>query len=116
MTTGNSCSPISASRASPTTERPFATASFPAMQRTPDSVSCTRFKHSAQIVLSRGQVVLGLLLCLWLHAEPAYSAASVTNTRFTVREAEKALWLVKPSGDRFFSLGVCCVNQGSVAS
>ena len=29
-----------------------------------------------------------------------------------VRDGETA-WLVRPNGERFFSLGVCCVNQGA---
>ena len=39
---------------------------------------------------------------------------SSTNLGFAIqREGERA-WLVRPNGERFFSLGVCCVNQGTL--
>lgn len=31
---------------------------------------------------------------------------------FSIQPLDQRFWLVKPSGERFFSLGVCCVNQG----
>src|SRR6266404_7693501 len=36
-----------------------------------------------------------------------------TATRFSVQRHDGTAWLVKPNGERFFSLGVCCVNQGA---
>jgi len=35
-----------------------------------------------------------------------------TNAPFSIQEREGISWLTKPNGGRFFSLGVCCVNQG----
>src|SRR5947209_7823361 len=35
------------------------------------------------------------------------------NPRFSIRQQGKTAWLVRPNGERFFSLGVCCVNQGA---
>lgn len=32
---------------------------------------------------------------------------------FTIQQQDQTAWLVKPNGERFFSLGVCCVNQGA---
>lgn len=38
--------------------------------------------------------------------------AAVTNAPFSVQKHDGIFWLAKPDGERFFSLGVCCVNQG----
>ena len=35
-----------------------------------------------------------------------------TNAPFSIHEREGISWLTRPDGGRFFSLGVCCVNQG----
>jgi len=32
---------------------------------------------------------------------------------FMIQQQEERTWLVRPNGERFFSLGVCCVNQGA---
>lgn len=36
-----------------------------------------------------------------------------TNGAFSIQQQGETAWLVKPNGDRFFSLGVCCVSQGA---
>src|SRR5439155_15843081 len=36
-----------------------------------------------------------------------------TNAGFSLRQQGETAWLVRPNGERFFSLGVCCVNQGA---
>jgi hypothetical protein len=36
-----------------------------------------------------------------------------TNPGFSIQQQDQTAWLVRPSGARFFSLGVCCVNQGA---
>jgi len=36
-------------------------------------------------------------------------------TPFSIQQQDQAFWLVKPNGERFFSFGVCCVNQGASA-
>ena len=36
-----------------------------------------------------------------------------TNAPFSIHEREGISWLTRPNGQRFFSLGVCCVNQGA---
>src|SRR2546429_933848 len=35
------------------------------------------------------------------------------NPPFSIRQQGETAWLVRPNGERFFSLGVCCVNQGA---
>ena len=40
-------------------------------------------------------------------------AADGNSRAFTIRQEGQTSWLVKPSGERFFSLGVCCVTQGA---
>ena len=36
-----------------------------------------------------------------------------TEEPFSIRRHAGADWLVRPDGTRFFSLGVCCVDQGT---
>ncbi|HEY5913645.1 MAG TPA: hypothetical protein VJA21_23910 [Verrucomicrobiae bacterium] len=38
---------------------------------------------------------------------------SSSNPPFSIQQHGQTSWLVKPSGERFFSFGICCVNQGS---
>ncbi|PYJ81433.1 MAG: hypothetical protein DME22_21185 [Verrucomicrobia bacterium] len=35
------------------------------------------------------------------------------NPPFSIQQEGESAWLVRPNGERFFSLGVCCVNQGA---
>lgn len=37
---------------------------------------------------------------------------ATTNAPFSIHQREGISWLTRPSGERFFSLGVCCVNEG----
>jgi hypothetical protein len=48
-----------------------------------------------------------------LQALPIASAPPATRGfSFSIRQQDTGWWLVSPRGQRFFSLGVCCVNQG----
>ena len=38
---------------------------------------------------------------------------AATNAPFSIQQHEGISWLTKPNGERFFSLGVCVVNQGA---
>ena len=38
------------------------------------------------------------------------------NPCFSIQQQGETVWLVRPNGERFFSLGVCCVNQGASRS
>jgi hypothetical protein len=38
---------------------------------------------------------------------------SATNAPFSIQQRGGISWLAKPNGERFFSLGVCVVNQGA---
>jgi hypothetical protein len=43
-------------------------------------------------------------------------AAAESGSRppaFSIQERDQTAWLVRPNGQPFFSLGVCCVNQGA---
>src|SRR5262245_22570381 len=40
-------------------------------------------------------------------------APKTPKTRFSIQHQDGTAWLVRPNGERFFSLGVCCVNQGA---
>ena len=39
--------------------------------------------------------------------------AAATNAPFSIQQRGGNSWLTKPGGEPFFSLGVCCVNQGA---
>ncbi len=41
------------------------------------------------------------------------SSGAATNDSFSIQQREGIYWLTKPDGERFFSLGVCVVNQGA---
>jgi hypothetical protein len=43
----------------------------------------------------------------------AAAESASTNPGFSIEQQGEAAWLVRPNGERFFSLGVCCVNQGA---
>ena len=40
-------------------------------------------------------------------------AEADTNAPFSIQQRDGISWLTRPDGERFFSLGVCCVNQGA---
>ena len=52
-------------------------------------------------------IIPGLLGLSLLRGEAA------TNAPFSIQQHEGISWLTKPDGKRFFSLGVCVVNQGA---
>ncbi len=53
---------------------------------------------------------------LALGSAPLVSGAEAlsTNLGFSIQQQGESAWLVRPNGERFFSLGVCCVNQGTM--
>ncbi|HKS37731.1 MAG TPA: hypothetical protein VJW76_11115 [Verrucomicrobiae bacterium] len=58
--------------------------------------------------------VAALTLALGIEAKTNGFAASVsTNAPFSIQREGGTAWLVRPNGERFFSLGVCCVNRGA---
>src|SRR5262245_17159226 len=63
-----------------------------------------------------------LILLLGIRGDPGIlSAANAQTTNaslgvgrpFSFRQEDDRLWLIRPDGKRFFSLGICCVNQGA---
>jgi hypothetical protein len=52
-------------------------------------------------------IIVSLII---LNLSPGYAAE--TNAPFSVQKRDDALWLTRPDGERFFSLGACCVSQG----
>jgi hypothetical protein len=65
----------------------------------------------------RPAVLAVAALTLWISARSLPAAATTpTAPPFSIRETNGAAWLVKPSGERFFSLGVCVVTQGASRS
>lgn len=64
-------------------------------------------------VLELGWVAVAMLAQgggLGPHAAGAEALAPAPA--FSIQQREQAFWLVSPTGRPFFSLGVCCVNQG----
>lgn len=53
-----------------------------------------------------------IIIILSLLAFSPWPGGAATNAPFSVQNDEGVFWLTKPNGDRFFSMGVCCVNQG----
>jgi hypothetical protein len=54
------------------------------------------------------RLIVASLLALTLARGPA-----ATNAPYSIQQSEGVSWLTKPNGERFFSLGVCVVNQGA---
>src|SRR5882757_8507645 len=54
-----------------------------------------------------------VLIAISLLALVAPRGLAVTNAPFSIEERNGVSWLVKPNGERFFSLGVCVVNEGA---
>src|SRR5882757_8264817 len=54
-----------------------------------------------------------VLIAISLLALVAPRGLAVTNAPFSIEEREGVSSLVKPNGERFFSLGVCVVNEGA---
>src|SRR6266404_627581 len=53
------------------------------------------------------------LLIASLVAPGAHHLGAATNAPFSIQQREGTSWLVKPNGERFFSLGVCVVTMGA---
>ena len=70
-----------------------------------------------QWVNNRGfaaMVALALTSEIGRSAGPA--EGSSLHPRFSIQRQDKTFWLVAPDSRRFFSFGVCCVNQGASRS
>jgi hypothetical protein len=51
-------------------------------------------------------IILGVV-----NAQPS-TESRAGSPPFSIQQQDEAAWLVRPNGERFFSLGICCVNQG----
>lgn len=71
--------------------------------------SANRFRSRPTGTWRSAQAAVSLAFII---ASIGVRAESVTEG-FTVQQSGDAWWLTKPDGRRFFSLGVCCVNQGA---
>ena len=64
--------------------------------------------------MQKGQVLVRrLFITASLLALCLLPSVAATNDPFSIQQREGVFWLTKPSGERFFSLGVCVVNQGA---
>lgn len=57
-------------------------------------------------------MVQRLLITTSLLALTLLGSQATTNAPFSIQQRDGISWLTKPTGERFFSLGVCVVNQG----
>ena len=58
--------------------------------------------------------IVGALLTLVLGIGRSVAAEGPgANPPFSIERQDRVSWLVRPNGERFFSFGVCCVNQGA---
>jgi hypothetical protein len=59
--------------------------------------------------------MVGVVAALALGSAAFVTAAEglSANPGFSIQQEGEAAWLLRPNGERFFSLGVCCVNQGA---
>ena len=53
------------------------------------------------------------VLLVWTNAPRAVAEGPFASAPFSIQQQGGISWNVKPNGDLFFSLGVCCVNQGT---
>jgi hypothetical protein len=59
------------------------------------------------LIVRTSFITSGLLaLCL-------LSVRAQTNAPYSIQQRDGISWLTRPDGERFFSLGVCCVDQGA---
>ncbi|MCI0745477.1 MAG: hypothetical protein L0Y58_08740 [Verrucomicrobia subdivision 3 bacterium] len=57
--------------------------------------------------------VAALTLALGLARAVAAVESLSLHPPFSIQQQDNTAWLVRPNGERFFSLGVCCVNTGA---
>ena len=69
--------------------------------------SCRLLNHPGGIVVVA--LVIALAGSIFVTAGEGIS----TNLGFSIQQRGETAWLVRPNGEPFFSLGVCCVSQGA---
>src|SRR4051794_4677327 len=79
---------------------------------------CANGDRSIGLLISRGANLFHSLVVRPVFITTVLLALSLvrgvaTNAPFSVQEHDGMPWLVKPNDQRFFSLGVCVVNQGA---
>jgi hypothetical protein len=57
-------------------------------------------------------IVRTIIITTSLLALSLLRGGAVPNAPFSIQQREGISWLTKPNGERFFSLGVCCINEG----
>src|SRR5882724_7312754 len=69
--------------------------------------------RSSDVRMLTRTVLLFVTLTLASVESVAAAERFSTNRAFTIQQQGETAWLVRPNGERFFSLGVCCVSQGA---
>jgi hypothetical protein len=58
-------------------------------------------------------MVLKIFITTSLLALSLLHGGAAVNAPYSIQQRDGITWLIKPNGERFFSLGVCCINQGA---
>src|SRR5947209_7448574 len=67
-----------------------------------------------QLLKNPGFAAAAVTLALGIGANVSgFAEGAFTNAAFSIQQEDGTAWLVRPDGERFFSLGVCCVTQGA---
>jgi len=79
------------------------------------TISPQRKRESTLALVQRGGYTVAAVLTLGFASTTFSTGAEGVTTKlgFSIREDGGTAWLVRPNGERFFSLGVCCVDQGA---
>src|SRR5213592_3378210 len=71
-------------------------------------------KFAFRQLLTNACAVAVFMLALGRATLVSGAEALSTNLGFSIQQQGESAWLVRPNGERFFSLGVCCVSQGTL--
>src|SRR5215471_8724848 len=63
--------------------------------------------------VSRPVMMRFILIIAGLAMSGMFDVRAQTNAPFTIQQKGRTAWLATPDGKKFFSLGVCVVNQGA---
>src|SRR4026207_2168832 len=62
---------------------------------------------------NRGTTALTVLALILGDITCSAAEGVSTNSAFSIQQQGETAWLVRPNGERFFSLGVCVMSQGA---
>jgi hypothetical protein len=66
-----------------------------------------------QLLKNPGFIPVGVLALAFASVSCVPAEGVSTNLGFSIQQQGETAWLVRPNGERFFSLGLCVVSQGA---